>query len=611
MPSQPLTRRSINHLVRSGDDDELFLVERFDPYPQPELIRFQRFACRVSMLDEEAGKWVEVSDLGDRVFFIGHYDNVACSAKELPSGCGLSGNSIVFTSMGPIANAYKYGVETGHEEDEPNWWRVSNENSVNCLWTSPVVAEGVNRGMQLSTSPVMAKQHFFKPLLPGFHSHLTIPEAFFLKYMKGRTEQSMAKLRSDASKITWEVKVEEDGQKLTDGWKEFALSHDLRVGDIVVFRQERDMAFHVTPFGPSCCEIQYESCLDNENNLGKKNPRREKESCFVANVTPSTLQSDRLNLPRSFVRANGLDKKRGEIVLMNEKGQSWTSDLKGKRSCRVTYIKHGWRSFCHANGLKPGGFYTFKLIIREGSTVLRLLSEESEEEEYSEGDEIESLSTESESDEERNPEMIQMKKKVKKNPRREAESTSLEPSCFVANVSPATLRYDSLNLPRPFVRTNGLDTSIGEIVLMNEKESEEEEESSESESNEEGYQEEKGLKKRRSIWKASSSPSENRFVTLTLTPYNVKKSILFLPIPFSRINGISVETKMALLDKHGVNWPTNLRSERTRIKLVGGWKDFVKANCVKTSESVKLELIWKEDTSCVLKFCSIVKPMTK
>ena len=83
----------------------------------------------------------------------------------------------------------------------------------------------------------------------------TIPVAFFLKYIEGRYEQKTAKLRSDASKRTWEVKI--DGQRLTDGWKEFAVSHDLRIGDFVVFRHEGDMVFHVTALGPSCCEIQY------------------------------------------------------------------------------------------------------------------------------------------------------------------------------------------------------------------------------------------------------------------------------------------------------------------------------------------------------------------
>lgn len=77
----------------------------------------------------------------------------------------------------------------------------------------------------------------------------------------------MAELRSDASKITWNVKI--DGQRFTDGWKDFAFAHDLRIGDIVIFRQESDLAFHVTLLGPSCCEIQYGSCLDEESNLGE------------------------------------------------------------------------------------------------------------------------------------------------------------------------------------------------------------------------------------------------------------------------------------------------------------------------------------------------------
>jgi len=41
-------------------------------------------------------------------------------------------------------------------------------------------------------------------------------------------------------------------------------------------------------------------------------------------------------------------------------------------------------------------------------------------------------------------EKIQRKEKVKKNVTREAESSSQDPSCFVANVSPSSLRYDTL-----------------------------------------------------------------------------------------------------------------------------------------------------------------------
>lgn len=45
----------------------------------------------------------------ETVLFIGHLGNVSCSAKELPHGGGVSGNSIVFTNEpGNVTFSYKY-----------------------------------------------------------------------------------------------------------------------------------------------------------------------------------------------------------------------------------------------------------------------------------------------------------------------------------------------------------------------------------------------------------------------------------------------------------------------------------------------------------------------
>ncbi|KAF8050403.1 hypothetical protein N665_1978s0006 [Sinapis alba] len=381
----------------------------------------------------------------------------------------------------------------------------------------------------------MANKHFFQPLLPGFHSHLTIPLAFFSKHIEGRNDhKNMAKMRSNASEMTWEVKIE-DGRRLTEGWKDFALAHDLRIGDIVIFRQEKNMAFHVTLFGPSCCEIQYGACIDQDNNLEKipkkKNPKREEaeSSCFVANVTPSNLRYDRLYLPRSFVRANGLETTCGEIVLMNEKGKSWTLMLKQESLRESMYITRGWRSFCRLNGLRAGSFFTFKLIGRGGTLALRLSPKETEDC-SSEPNEIKSLSTEPESDEEIN------------------------------------------------------HISSQECIERKDKNG-------------------------GTIWKASSSTSQSRFVTLTIKPWDVKNSRLYLPMAFTKNNGINAKTKLALLDKNGVKWSTDLRSEYNgkRIRMIGGWKKFFKANFLKIGESIMFKLIWDGNTSCVLKLCSKVK----
>lgn len=131
-----------------------------------------------------------------------------------------------------------------------------------------------------ASSPI--NPHFFKPLLPSFQSHLVIslslkmhasvflfsvseflsfqniPMTFFSNHVRGTTKEDNAvvKLTSDASDKTWEVKM--DGRRLTRGWQNFANGHGLRVGDIVIFRRDGDLLFHVTSFGPSCCQILYD-----------------------------------------------------------------------------------------------------------------------------------------------------------------------------------------------------------------------------------------------------------------------------------------------------------------------------------------------------------------
>ncbi|XP_056844452.1 B3 domain-containing protein REM7-like [Raphanus sativus] len=82
---------------------------------------------------------------------------------------------------------------------------------------------------------------------------------FFSKHIQGKTNGNTWTLTSDATDQTWQVIQEE--RRLTRGWKEFAEAHDLRIGDIVIFKLEGSMVFHVTPFGPSCCDIQYTSML--------------------------------------------------------------------------------------------------------------------------------------------------------------------------------------------------------------------------------------------------------------------------------------------------------------------------------------------------------------
>lgn len=122
-----------------------------------------------------------------------------------------------------------------------------------------------------------------------------IPGDFFLNHLEESNDGKTAELRSDASEVTFQVKI--DGKRLSHGWEDFAVAHDLRIGDVVVFRHEGELVFHVTALGPSCCEIQYGEDSHDEEELcdtekGTEADYSSDQSCFVTTVTASNLKRD-------------------------------------------------------------------------------------------------------------------------------------------------------------------------------------------------------------------------------------------------------------------------------------------------------------------------------
>ncbi|WZZ62617.1 B3 domain-containing protein REM10-like [Brassica napus] len=192
----------------------------------------------------------------------------------------------------------------------------------------------------------------------------------------------LLKLTSDASDKTWEVKM--DGRRLTRGWQNFANGHGVRVGDIVIFRRDGDLLFHVTSFGPSCCQILYDDDViqvssDSDSEKYHQDTREEgspsDNACFVARVTASNLSRDMLFFPRDFSRSNGLMDRECEIILLNEYGKPWKLFLRNhKTHGGGVYIRTGWRRFCRQNRKRVNSLLTFKLVQAGTKPVLQLCS---------------------------------------------------------------------------------------------------------------------------------------------------------------------------------------------------------------------------------------------
>ncbi|KAH0932626.1 hypothetical protein HID58_009743 [Brassica napus] len=199
---------------------------------------------------------------------------------------------------------------------------------------------------------------------------VAIPLDFYSKHIQGAEINKPWKLRSDASDQIWEVIRE--GRTLTKGWKEFTEAHDLRIGDIVIFKHEGDMVFHVTPFGPSCCEILWSDADDA--------PTFSYDYCFLAEVTPTNQKDDKMycflaDVMYVFVVSScgsyevwcfEPTMQRGQTC--QQGGKVRTARFGFSESDGAYYISRGWRKFCRDNRCTNGDLFVFN-VVGDGTTT--------------------------------------------------------------------------------------------------------------------------------------------------------------------------------------------------------------------------------------------------
>ncbi|XP_031122546.1 B3 domain-containing protein REM17-like [Ipomoea triloba] len=276
--------------------------------------------------------------------------------------------------------------------------------------------------------------HFIKPIHQAFKNGVDIPTAFLAKYLKGQGPKFAILRRGDRS---WRVKIG-GARILADGWEKFAAENGLNVGDVVVFRQERDTVFDVSVFEPSLCERDCPVPQPSKKfrSAGMVEPiARDTTSTppadhpyFVSTIKSYCLRKSHLYLPLVFARSNGLVAKgKREMILIDDKERSWSVVL--GREANHFSLQHGWESFQMANGLKEGDVYKFELIKSGEKPIAK----------------FHSLGTTS--------------------------SSSAENPHFVATIKPYCLRKSQLYLPLEFARSNGLMAEEKrEMILRDDKE---------------------------------------------------------------------------------------------------------------------------------------------
>ncbi|CAH2061205.1 unnamed protein product [Thlaspi arvense] len=362
------------------------------------------------------------------------------------------------------------------------------------------------------------------------------------------------------------------------------VSHDLRIGEIVIFRNEGDMMFQVSDLGqPSCCEIRdvvAPRSNNDQKNIGsnsiKRHPHLRKEAGFSSyDGDDDHLESFALtlvlicwymqHLAQAFTSSDGLKTKwrtkysPTQITSSSEKQlATFTLAPVDVRNCRLRLPMQ----FTRENGInKPGKIY---LLGKDGSKWLANLLLESRGR-MTLGDGWKSF--------------------VKANGLKTGESFALklnwEDTTPVLSLCPAEYSIDSIEEGRCS------EASEKEVTMYNNNEDENSKEEMSSWESEQNHL----------IWRNSTPPSQNRFLTLTITPDSLKHGRLRLPLPFMEENGMNKPGEITLLGKDGAKWLVSLLLERRgRMSLGKGWKDFAKANGLKTGDSITLESTWEDAT---------------
>ncbi|CAA7033019.1 unnamed protein product [Microthlaspi erraticum] len=259
-----------------------------------------------------------------------------------------------------------------------------------------------------------------------------------------------------------------------------------------------------------------------------------REKRFVTfTLAPVDVRHCRLRLPMQFSRENGITKP-GKIHLLGYDGSKWLANLLLESRGRMT-LGDGWKSFVKANELQIGESYTLELKWEDTTPVLSLCPAD---------DSIK---------------------------RREGGECS----------------EASEKEPIPILETTSGNNITNDENRNNENIDENKKEESSS----------LGREKNNVRWRDSTSSCINRFLNLTITPDSLKHGRLRIPLQFMRENSMNTPGDITLLGKDGAKWLVSLLLEkRGRMSLGKGWKEFAKANSLKTGDSITLESIWEDDT---------------
>ncbi|KAL0733885.1 hypothetical protein Bca4012_010095 [Brassica carinata] len=413
---------------------------------------------------------------------------------------------------------------------------------------------------------------FFHTLVPGFHTHLYLPQHFTSS--NGVTRESHKIVLIDGKGRSWTLDLRfndsSDTFYMTRGWRSFCQENGQEAGGFFTFNLVGNGETPVLSFCPTesissrrqrdsseeedteCVSDEDEPLMETEKTKSNPKPRAVSYSSYspchkrflTFTLPPDYFRTERLSLPKQFLRENGINKP-GEICLLDKDGMKWPTNLL-RDSKGIMSLGKGWKEFVKSNGLDSG--FTLKLIWEDTTPVLSLCCLEStcdkEEQEYFKRIKKQSLYIDP----------INNRDNSSKDKNNKEENRSWERDL----TSSSQNRCVTIKI-RPGILTRNRMVSSTLVLLIS---------------------------------------------SITLRECNISTvlSNIFqrLPKQFVMESNMNKPGMIYLLGKDDTKWTTNLVEERDgRMNLGSGWTVFAAANGFKPGESVTLESIWEDGTPMI------------
>ncbi|XP_016549309.2 putative B3 domain-containing protein REM15 isoform X4 [Capsicum annuum] len=485
------------------------------------------------------------------------------------------------------------------------------------------------------------KPHFFKPVLPGFKHGLKIPVGF-LKHLEGPGEKERAAvLKRDGKKCL----VKLNGQKLEEGWEQFAEEHDLQLGDLLVFRHDGNMEFDVSIFNLSHYDREYaEYLLEEEEGhtieatskifeskeAATHNPIG--RSQFICTIKQYSLRNGYLRIPNKFAKANGLINKDCGLIIRDERQRSW--NLRIYTSCSQVYMGGRWGEFRAANDIKAGDQIMFEVVSNGEQPVWKF--HEYFQQEEKEAHTFEETSQKFELKDITNPCSVE---EISKNSefKEAASHNPIGQSHFECTIKSYCISKGYLRLPRQFAVANGLINKKCDLIIRDERQRTWNLRLATHNTIVHilgGWKEfciANGIKEghymmfevvangEKPVWKfhdkpnpsiessrkafphveeaAAHKPSGHSRFVCTIKPYCLTYGYLCLPKEIALRNGlISKKCDLIIRDECQRSWNLILRPFGTSVCIRGGWDEFRDAYCLKEGDHIMFEVVTDGET---------------